>query len=87
MFFLQVNGSQAVYVSDGIHTRNMPAGTYDTMVKPLTDAGVPFLFYPNMEALLAAGGPMAPYGTIDLPDTLLVTIPAQRVEVALHSGD
>lgn len=87
MFFLQVTGSQAVYVSDGIRTRNMPAGTFDTMVKPLTDAGAPFLFYPTMEALLAAGGPMAPFGTIDLPDELLVRIPSHEVAVTVRSGD
>lgn len=85
MWFLQVTGQQAVYVSDGIYTRNMPAGTYETTIKPLTDAGVPFLFYATMEALLAAGGPTAPYGTIDLPEHLLVTLPETTVTVSLST--
>lgn len=58
VFFLQVRGSQAVYVSDGLRTRNMPGGTYETMIKPLGDRGVPFLLYDSLEALLAAGGPL-----------------------------
>ncbi len=58
VFFLQVRGSQAVYVSNGVNTRNMPGGTYETMIKPLADRGAPFLTYDSMEAMLAAGGPL-----------------------------
>lgn len=85
MFFLQVTGQQAVYVSDGLRTRNMPGNTYESTIKPLADAGAPFLFYPTMDALLAAGGPLDGPTTPapPLPKELSVTVPEQTLTVSL----
>lgn len=59
MFFLQVHGEQSIYVSNGINTRPMPAGTYETTVKPLVDERwVPWRFYNSLAELLLAGGPL-----------------------------
>lgn len=60
MFFLQVLGQQDVYVSNGINTRPMPAGTYESTIKPLVDQRwVPFYgHYSTLAELLLAGGPL-----------------------------
>lgn len=81
MFFLQVKWSQAVYVSDGIRTRNMPAGTYETMIKPLVGRGVPFLTFASLETLLDAGGPLIKTDAVvpGLPSEVKLTIPASEI--------
>lgn len=84
MFFLQAAGDPAVYVSDGIRTRNMPAGTWDSTCVPLMAAGVPFLNFPSMGALLDAGGPLETAAA--LPPEVTVTVPAQTIQVKLETG-
>ena len=81
MFYLQVAGNQDVYVSDGLHTRLMPPGSWGDTVKPLIDAGVPHLMYPDMDALLRAGGPLA--GEQSLPKQFTVVVPEQELAVSL----
>jgi hypothetical protein len=59
MFFLKLRTEQAIWVSDGLHTRNVPGGQWDITCVPLINAGVPILEYDTMEQLLHAGGPLA----------------------------
>lgn len=77
MFFLQVKGDQAVYVSDGINTRNMPAGTWETTCQPLiNNHGVPMFPYNTLEDLIKAGGPLVkeePPAKLELPEDYVVT--------------
>lgn len=62
MFYLQVKGSKAIYVSNGINTRAVPGdtGTYSDTVKPLVDGKwvPPVRTYDSLEDLLNAGGPL-----------------------------
>ena len=82
MFYLQVEGNQDVYVSDGVRTRLMPPGTWDTTVEKLEHMGIPHLMYKDMDALLAGGGPLdtpAP----SLPKQVTVVVPEQELAVSL----
>lgn len=58
MFMLQDDETGAIYTSSGINTRHLPEGTYETTVLPLHAAGVPWLHYANLDAVIAAGGPL-----------------------------
>jgi len=78
MFFLQVDGDPAVYVSDGLRTRSMPAGTWDNTCIPLINAGVPHLLYKTSDELFRAGGPLDDRDTfppINLPSSAKLTFP------------
>lgn len=59
MFFLKLRTEPAIWVSDGLNTRNVPAGQWEITCVPLINAGVPILEYDTMEQLLHAGGPLA----------------------------
>lgn len=58
MFFLKVDGDEAMWVSNGLERRALPAGTYSAMVRPLEAEGVPRLTLDSHEQLDAVGGPL-----------------------------
>lgn len=62
MFFLQIKGQQAVYVSNGVTTRNVPGGPWpwiERLVNPQGAYGVPFFGdLPDLDSLLRLGGPL-----------------------------
>jgi hypothetical protein len=85
MFFLRVPGNPAVYVSDGINTRAVPAGQWGLTCEPLMKAGVPMLDYPSFTALLDGGGPLVKETTPgELPEKVTVSIPAHKLEIGLE---
>jgi len=75
MWFLNVKGQQAIFVSDGQNTRGMPGGTYPTTIEPLTRLhGVPHLEYLNMDELLKAGGPLVKDADVTITDEQLAKL-------------
>lgn len=63
MFFLRSASVPQVYVSNGINSRVMPGGTWESTIAPLVNAGVPIIDYPDLDSLLKAGGPPASAST------------------------
>lgn len=58
MFFLRSPNVQSVYVSNGMNSRAMPGGTWESTIQPLVNAGqAVILDYVDLDAILAAGGP------------------------------
>jgi hypothetical protein len=84
MFFGQVTGKQEIYSGDGVRSRLMPPGTFETTVAPLEAAGVVRLVYPTIEALLAGMGPLdkSTDSGVVLPDNVQVSIPPFTVHLA-----
>lgn len=87
VFLLKHKKSDAVYISDGMNTRHIPAGHWDLTCVPLINAGVPFLQnYADEAQLLAAGGPLksaaAPLPG-ELPGEVRLSIPASEVTARL----
>lgn len=60
MFMLKIKGPEnpAIWISDGLNTRPLPSGQWEYTGGPLQAHGVPLLEYPNMDSLLAGGGPL-----------------------------
>lgn len=90
MFFLRaLPAGPEVFVSDGITTRLMPPGTWDTTVVPLTNAGVPILDYKSQADIFKAGGPLVDGSSqppVALPESVTVTVPAQTLTVDLSAA-
>ena len=88
MWFLQdeTDKSGAVYVSNGINTRNVPGGQWELTCLPLIEAGVPFLKYPNMQSLLHAGGPLVsndPPKPSPVAGEVWIRIPEQELDASI----
>jgi N-acetylmuramoyl-L-alanine amidase. len=62
MFFGIVSGQPEMYSSDGLRSRLLPAGAYESTVVPLEAAGVPRVTYPNLDALFVGMGPLVKDG-------------------------
>lgn len=59
MFFLRSPAVAQVYVSNGVNSRVMPGGTWESTIQPLIGAGMAVILdYANLDDLLAAGGPL-----------------------------
>lgn len=79
------NPADPVHISDGVNSRKM-IGTdqWNLTCQPLIAAGVPYLSYPNLDALYAGMGPLAKETTAEgLPEQVTVTIPEQSFTVDL----
>lgn len=60
MFFLRSPAVPQVFVSNGLNTRVMPGGTWESTIDPLVKSGqAAILDYPDLASILAAGGPFA----------------------------
>lgn len=60
MFFLRSSSVAQIFVSNGLNTRPMPGGTWETTIDPLVKSGqAVMLDYKDLNAILAAGGPFA----------------------------
>ncbi len=90
MYMLKLKGAenQAIYLSNGINTRRLPEGQWDLTGAQLQAAGVPLLDdYPNMDSLLAGGGPLVedvpvnpvpPYtGTLNISGGSIIVGPSE----------
>lgn len=91
MFFLRAPSvGPEVFVSDGINTRLMPPGTWETTVAPLTGAGVPILDYLSQADIFKAGGLLVEAGSIPapapLPGSVTVHVPEQTLVVDLSAA-
>lgn len=80
--FFGILPSGEMYACNGVNSRLLPPGTYDTTVVPLEAAGVPRVPYANLDALQAGGGPLIK--TVDPEDlSVVLEVPAQTLTVNL----
>ncbi len=77
MWFLR-DDTGAIYASNGVNTRHMPAETLKNTIEPLQAAGVPLIQYKSQTEVFAAGGPLADVD-LDVPTRAIVTFPPGTV--------
>jgi len=58
MYFGIVTSKPEMYASDGVRSRLLPQGAYESTVVHLEAAGVPRITYPSLEALFVGMGPL-----------------------------
>lgn len=78
MWFLR-DDKGAIYASNGINTRHMPAETLKTTIEPLQAAGVPLIQYKSTLEVFAAGGPLATDASVDTPTVAKIIFPPGTV--------
>lgn len=60
MFFLKAKGDPAIYISNGVSSRPVPGGLWDSMCVPLINRGALLLELGTRDEVLRAGGPLLP---------------------------
>jgi hypothetical protein len=62
MYFGIVAGKPEMYASDGVRSRLLPPGAFESTVTQLEALGIPRITYPSLEALFVGMGPLAKDG-------------------------
>lgn len=78
MWFLR-DDTGAIYASNGVNTRHMPAETLKNTIEPLQAQGVPLIQYNTQAEVFAAGGPLVKDVEVDAPTRATVTFPPGTV--------